>query len=229
MPDSWTRALNAYDYPARLSDYSGAGGFADFFTQVIVGDRPATTKFEDYFRAASSSAVEVYFEAVFWRLYRLRHARDGGTERVVTHVQSNGISASKLRSAIERFVAEPTIPNLTEMRRLLGIRTEVMTLALTFPAFVDPVRFAMIDRRTARWVNENLSDHNRGRRNTLRPFAMNHETLRDEDFEPYLNWVGWCVETAYLLTHQTDMRWRARDAEMAVFTAARGSMPLNAL
>ncbi|GAJ05736.1 unnamed protein product, partial [marine sediment metagenome] len=39
------------------------------------------------------------------------------------------------------------------------------------------------------------------------------------DFDFYLHWVYWARHTAKKLSQQTEMKWRARDVEMAVFTA----------
>jgi len=34
-----------------------------------------------------------------------------------------------------------------------------------------------------------------------------------------LHWIEWCQEVAQVLTTLTEMEWRPRDVEMAVFTA----------
>ena len=36
-----------------------------------------------------------------------------------------------------------------------------------------------------------------------------------------LPWIDWCQCTADMLNQRTDHHWRARDVEMAVFTAQR--------
>ena len=58
---------------------------------------------------------------------------------------------------------------------------------------------------------------------------MHHPSLQDDDFPNYLNWVNWCQEVAQVLTELTSKQWRARDVEMAVFTAQRNGMTLNVL
>jgi hypothetical protein len=229
VPQSWIKALSAYNYPVDLSAYKRAGEFPGFFTQEIAGDRGSTIEFEDYFRARSGRLVEPYFEVVFWKLYRMKHARDEGTQRIVDYITKYEVDAADLRSAVKRFVEQPSVPNLSIIRALLGIKTQALAVALTFPAFVDPVRFPMVDRQTAKWVRLNLRAHNDGRRNALTAFQSRDRGLRYDDFDSYLNWVAWCNETAYLLTHRTDVRWRARDVEMAVFAAARQGLSLNPL
>jgi len=229
MPESWTQSLYSYDYPVSLPYYKRAGQFPGFFSRVIAGDRASTIEFEDHFRTESNQRLEPFFEVVFWKLYRVKHARNHGTQKTVDFVDKHRVSAADLHWAIRRFVEQPSVPNLSVIRAYLGIKTEVLAVALTFPAFLDPVRFPMVDRQTARWVTRNLGAHNNGRRNALTAFSRADRGLRYDDFDSYLNWVGWCNETAYVLTHRTDMKWRARDVEMAVFTAARTGLSLNVL
>ena len=227
MPRSWVGALSRYNYPVSLLDYRRSGEFPGYFTRVIAGHRASTMGFEDYFQEHSKSVVEPYFEVVFWKLYRMKHARDQGTQRIVDYVTKYGVSAADLGWAVKRFVDQPTVPRLSVIRAVLGIKTEVLAVALTFAAFADPVHFPMVDRRTAKWVTLNLGAHNEGRGNALTAFSTADRGLRYDDFDSYLNWVGWCNETAHLLTHRTDINWRARDVEMAVFTAARNGLALN--
>ena len=229
MPETWTRAVNAYNYPVTLSDYGRASEFPNHFMRTMAGDRASTIEFENYFRANYGGSVEPYLEVVFWKLYSQANRCQKGTDRVVDHVLQTGVTAPDLRTAIDSFIGKPTEPNLSMLRALLGIKSQVLAVVLTFPAFVDPVGYPMIDRQTARWITANLSIHNRNRRNLLTPFRFRYTSLRYNDFPNYLNWVRWCREVADVLTDSTDMEWRARDIDMAVFTAARERLPLNVL
>jgi len=229
VPETWTKALNDYRYPVRLSDYNRAAQFPDHFIRTISGDRASTIEFEDYFRANSESSVEPYFEVVFWKMFSQGNWRDARTDSIVNHVLQNGVTASELRGAIGAFIEAPTEYSLSQLRKLLGNKTRDLALEMTFPAFNDPVRFPMVDTRTAKWITSNHSTHNRNRRSTLTPFKLKQGVLRDNDFQNYLDWVHWCREVAQVLTDNTDIEWRARDVDMAVFTAARQSLQLNVL
>jgi len=173
--------------------------------------------------------VEPYFEVVFWKMFSQGNWRDARTDSIVNHLLQNGVTASELRTAIDNFVEEPIEHNLSALRERMGIKGPFLAVALTFPAFVDPVQFPMVDRQTAKWITSNHSTHNRNRRSTLTPFKLKQGVLRDNDFQNYLDWVHWCREVAPVLTDNTDIEWRARDLDMAVFTAARQSLPLNVL
>jgi len=233
MPRTWMSALYKYSYPVTLCKFKGRGAFPGFFTRDIPGDRDTTIEFEHYFRANSEKQVEPYLEVVFWKLYSQPMIRQGTTSRIAEYVSEQGIDARDLRCAVDLFVEKPTKANLAVMRALLGLKADVLATALTLPAFVDPVRYPMVDRRTAKWITSNWSTHNRKRTNRLGPFRVKEGVLRDNDFDNYLNWVAWCRQTAEVLTKSTNLQWRARDVEMAVFTAAptkrKKGMRLNPL
>jgi hypothetical protein len=142
------------------------------------------------------------------------------------------INSESLYNAINRFTNTPDIQNLKRIRSLLGLKTPVLAVSLTFPAFFSPETYPMIDRNVARWVNSNLDEHNRNRQNRLSPFVSEQHgrtSLQDVDFSNYMNWVFWCRETAKILTDRTKVKWRARDVEMAVFTAERKKLQINVL
>jgi hypothetical protein len=229
MPQSWTTALSRYKYPVNLTSYERASEFPGFFTRSIPGDRASTMEFEDYFRASSAHSIEPYIEVAFWKLCGKKKRFEGRVNTLTDHLGGQGVTASELRCAVDRFLEKPTKPNLSVLRALLGIKADVLALALTFPAFVDPALFPMVDNNAARWVKRHHADFSRNSEHSLTPFRLNYTSLRYNDFENYLNWVYWCRETAEILTCRTDVEWRARDVEMAVFTTEREGLSLNPL
>jgi len=229
MPQSWITALSRYKYPVSLLDYRRSGEFPGYFTRAIAGDRASTIEFEDYFRATSRHSVEPCFEVVFWVLCGQSKRFEGSVDRIADHVTKEGIQATKLRGAIDQFVHDATTDNLSSLRALLGIKTKVLTVALTFPTFVDPARYPMMDMKAADWITANHLAHSRNRTVRLTPFKFGYTSLHYNDFDNYLNWVAWCRDTAQILTDRTTMEWRARDVEMAVFAAARQGLSLNPL
>ena len=229
MPRSWIAALNRYSYPVQLSHYKRAYEFPGFFTQDIAGDRASTIEFEDYFRAKSNHCIEPYFEVLYWVLCGQSRRFQRTVNRIVDHVLDERIPPAQLRSAIDDIVETPTRDTVSELRHLLGISAEVLTVALTFPAFVDPTRYPMVDTKAADWITANYLPHNRNSTVRLTPFRFGYTSLRYNDFDNYLNWVHWCRESAGILTDRTGMEWRARDVEMAVFAAARQGLSLNPL
>jgi hypothetical protein len=229
MPQSWITALNRYRYPVNLSGYQRANEFPGFFAQDISGTRDSTIEFEDHFRERSEHHIEPYVEVAFWKLCGKKKRFEGRVNDLVDHLRGQAVAPSELRCAVDLFVAKPTKVNLSVIRALLGIKAPVLALALTYPAFIDPGRFPMVDTNTARWVSANCEKHSRRRDSQLIPFNIGRGVVRDEHFDSYLNWVHWCRETAEILTARRGMPWRARDVEMAVFTAAREGLSLNAL
>jgi hypothetical protein len=206
---------------------------------MILGNRDSTIEFENYFRENARKSIEVYFEVVFWKLYsqmkfspnqKTRASTKKIMEYIISVIQKKGVHQKKLYDAIDYFVALPNLQNLRSFRILLGLK-KALAIPLTFPAFLDPEHYPMVDRNVAQWVNVNLNEHNRNRQAKLTQFCSLYEkkTLTDDDFRSYLNWVYWCREIAQVLTEKTRMCWRARDVEMAIFTAQRQNLKLPIL
>jgi len=229
MPNSWTRALGAYSYPVNLRDYERAQEFHGFFDMMIVGDRDSTIAFENHYQETAPYNIAPFFEIVYWKLYSQGGRCQRGTNRIVDSVQKRGITPEQLWDATQRFTESQNINDLKRIRLLLGIKTDVLAVASTLPALVSPKTIPMIDNQVAKWVNRNALSHNVARKNKLSPFRMNYTSLRDNDFPNYLNWIAWCREVAQVLSKLTKEEWRARDAEMAVFTAQRNGMVLSVL
>ena len=226
---SWIKALNSYFYPVNLDCYEFRDRFPNHFNREIVGDRNSTIVFENYFRENAQRSIEVYFEVIFWKLYSQKRIRQRSTSRIVNYVLREKIEPKLLYEAIKQFVEVPWRQNLQNIRDLLGIRTHVLAVALTFPAFLNPEKYPMVDNNIARWVNAHFTEHNRNKQAKLTPFSLRYPSLMDDDFPNYLNWVSWCNEMAQILSEKTDIPWRTRDVEMAVFTAKRENLELNVL
>jgi len=229
MPDSWTRALGAYSYPVNLRDYDRAQEFPGFFHMMIAGDRNSTIAFENHYRETAPHCIAAVFEVVYWKLYSQGARCQRSTNRIVDFVQEHGTTSEQLWDATQRFAESQTINNLKRIRSLLGITTNVLAVALTLPALANPETIPMIDSQVANWVNGNALNHNIARKSKLSPFRMNYTSLRDNDFPNYSNWIAWCREVAQVLAKLTNEDWRARDVEMAVFTAQRSGIELNVL
>lgn len=229
MPETWIQALNDYKYPVNLRDYNRAQEFPGFFEMEIEGNRGSTMEFETHYTNNAPLIITVFFEVVFWKLYSQKGRRENGTNRIVDYVQSSCTTPEQLWNVILNFINIPNIPHLRQIRCLIGLESNVLAVPLTFPALANPALMPMIDKQVAKWVNANYMLHNHSRLNQLTPFRMNYTSLQDNDFIHYLHWIAWCRECAQKLTDITEMRWRARDVEMAVFTAQRDRTFLNVL
>lgn len=231
MPQSWLNALENYHYPVNLRIYNNANHYHNFFNLNIEGDRDSTIEFENRFRELAKDNIPVYLEVIFWKLFSQPIVRNNTTNRIENHFNKNQIEANQIWQSIQNFTYNPTIENLVTIRNLLGITTPVLTVPLNFVSFSDPLRFPMVDKQVANWVNDNYKTHNKNRDIQLTPFIMNYSSLQDNDFKNYLNWVNWCREIAKLLTDAlpNNIKWRARDVEMAIFTAQSNNLTLNVL
>ncbi len=219
MLNSWEKALNEYSYCVKLKNYERASEFSSFFDQSISGDRESTIALEKHFRTNAEDNIEAFFEVIYWKLYTQGGRGEHRTNEIVDFIQKEEITSEELWDSIQKFIESPEKDNLQNIRDMLGLTTPVLAVPLTLVAFANPKKFPMIDNRVASWINENYSDHNANKRNKLTPFKKNYNVLRDNDFDNYLNWIYWSREVAQILTKKTELNWRARDVEMAIFTA----------
>lgn len=223
MPQSWTNALDSYDYPVELADYQGASNFPNFFKRHILGDRYSTMAFEDYFRENAQN-IEVWCEVVFWKLYSQKGRGDTNTKKCWDFWREKTITGKELCRAANNFIANHSKDSFNEYRQLWPFYgSRVIAVIATPIAFLVPDRFPMVDTRVAKWIDSQLDMHNNGLNNPQLIRSRYGQTestvLTMADFNFYLHWVHWAEHTAKELSQQTEMKWRARDVEMAVFTA----------
>jgi hypothetical protein len=173
--------------------------------------------------------IASFFEVVFWKLYSQPQVHQGSTNRIVDYILTNNIKPMVLWNAVLKFIEVQSLVNLQKIRRLIGINTNVLAIPLTFPALACPEKIPMVDNQIAKWVgaNDNYLIHSANRKNSMTQFRLNYTSLRENDFDNYLNWIAWCQESSRILTRDTKIHWRARDVEMAVFTAQRNGICLN--
>lgn len=225
----WRAALDRYSYPVNLREYQFRAEHPGWFERTTgSGSRDATIAFEDQFRREASYALEAWFEVVFWKLANYPQIRNGTTHAVVTYL-SRHATASELWDRCCEYMESPTAPEARArfevLLRIFGMKTPSIAVVATFPAFIDPGRFAMIDTRIAKWVGMAMQKHNSGDPSgaqLARPRFLNSKqtVLQMNDFEFMLSWVRWCRYTSGKLSRLTvGFEWRPRDVEMAVFQA----------
>jgi hypothetical protein len=229
MPETWTRALAAYRYPV-VRPFSHALNYPRWRQPILpLGDRTETIAFEEYFRGSCQSAMEPWAEVVFWKMASQRGRADIRTREILDRLQRIK-SPEVLWDALTTYVAHPTKDTFDGFRLLFGFRTKVIAIAATFPAFVSPALFPMVDTRIAKWVRNHFTEQI-----AADPFGpklvptSNSSVLTMSDFLFVQQWTRWCRHTAIKLQSRTGESWRARDVEMAVFQAQGDGITLNAL
>jgi hypothetical protein len=220
MSQTWLGALNQYNYPVDLSHFSNAKNYDGYFNQNIAGDRCSTIAFENYFRKNNCN-IETWHEVVFWKMYSQGGRREIRTQQIIQ--QTRNFSGEQLTAAVKDFISDANRNTFKNIQKML-VRGINIAVVATFPAFVDPFKFPMVDTRVAKWVNseaERFNSTNLGEAKLIKAQGGKNKptplTLYDFDF--YLNWILWTREMASKLSKLTAMEWRARDVEMAVFTA----------
>jgi hypothetical protein len=223
MPTIWIEALLAYRYPAILSNFENARKYPGWFNfDLTIGDRTNTIEFEDHFRRHAPEAIEPWLEVVFWKLFSQPTRRNTTTRRVALHFQTYEISPKSLWHACNNYIENPTRKNFESFRILFGFVSKAIAIVATFPAFVIPNSYPMVDTRIAKWVGDCMPLHNAadpiGPQLTRPRFLDVPQTvLMMDDFGFMETWTHWCRHTAHKLSKYTSIAWRARDVEMAVF------------
>jgi hypothetical protein len=109
--------------------------------------------------------------------------------------------------------------------------TGAIPVAATFPAFMRPDRFPMVDRWIADWVikyREAYWNHSAGLVAPSQSYFRGSRTtlMIPGDWEFYTRWIEWSRAAGEILTELTGFPWRSRDVEMAAFTNTRTNSPM---
>ena len=196
MPQTWQKALDEYHYAHRNCN--------------------ETMEFEDDFRRRAKSDLTAWYDVLRWKSPR-------SAEKVKNNIRASGQSAEQLWTLCHNYVANPKLETFDLFARNL-VKRRTVAVAATFPAFICPDRFPMVDTQVAKWAWDHGAEH--GLPNTR---DLKGGVLYQRHWGFVESWIEWCQLTAAILTHHTGERWRARDVEMAVFTAQRSNLSLNPL
>ncbi len=220
MAETWKRALDSYVYPVDLRQFAHAEEYPGWFQhRLALGNRDETMQFEQHFREHARSALAPWLEVVLWKMYSQGGRRDYRTQCIAEQLESSNVSAGELWEACRQYVNGPSRQTFDGFRRLFHFGSEAIAIVATFPAFMAPDRFPMVDSKVAQWTRRNAAAHNDAdpRGPQLVPPQVGHLTMRHWPFVE--SWTEWCRHTARKLAALTQAEWRARDVEMAVFSA----------
>ena len=234
MLDTWQNALDAYQYDFDLKCFQDAANHPGWFDHSTrTGNRAETIEFEDRFRRYAPDNLEVWYEVVFWKLSSQEGRRDGTTQNVIRRLTNSRTTAGELWELTEEYIERPSRGTFKKLRSKFFTSDVVATVA-TFPAFICPERFPMVDTHVAKWARANGSVHSyapiSGPEIVKAPkLDRNKTVVKESDWEFVSSWVEWCRFTADQLSKATGSHWRARDVEMAVFTADLEKLTLRPL
>ena len=86
----------------------------------------------------------------------------------------------------------------------------------TFPAFICPEKFPMVDVQVAKWARTSGRLHvssNYGCQLLCPPDLTPGQVVKEGHWPFVESWIGWCRSTACELSRRTNFAWRARDVE----------------
>ena len=228
MTRSWMKALDAYSYRVDLRKYKNARQFPGFFEIDIPGDRESTIAFEKHYQETAPTRIEPYLEVTYWKM--AFRGPDNQTDIRWRKITKKGATAQRLWYSVQQFIGNQTEDNLERIWEEFGYSDNGLASPLTFPALASPETLPMIDIQVAKWINKNYRLHNINRTSELTPFDMSSNSPlkgTNANITSYVNWVHWCREASTVLTELYSKPWRARDVEMAVYTAERSKGKLD--
>ena len=221
----WVRAREAFDWKADLRQFRDREKYPGFFDDEITPKN--LDGLERNFRDSLTTAEFRYAgEVCFWKNF----ARNGNTlaRGLLARLAVPG-HWEVFVDDLKRLASDPTFENLKAFRSACGEKLGLAT-PVTFLAFYQPDCFPMVDRLVAEWRRQNAK--------RLGYVEAEHFSQRTPDgwiqgnqqsWKAYLGWAKFCRRTAKRLAELTRQPWRARDVEMAVWTAQRKSLFLPLL
>lgn len=241
MPSTWLDALRLYSYSVTFTEFNDAHRYPGWFSfDLTSGDRSQTIDFESHFKKHAKSNIEPWLEVVFWKLYSNgKYRRNTKTCEVAQRIKN--INPEDIYGDCMTYMGSGNSKKAKDhFKRFqkLFFPSEAIATVATFPAFLDPKSYPMVDTRIARWVGKYMVSHNEADPagpQLIRPRYLDHcpkqTVLMMTDYDFMRSWICWCAHTANKLTSRKSLNggWRARDVEMAVFTAWGKQLHLNPL
>lgn len=212
---TWEAALDKYRYPVDLREF-GETSPGWFELHLDRGDWAQTSAFEARFRREAPYCLEAWAEVLYWKLY----FRRGIARKRATELLRSRRTARDLWSLCGVYIEERDRRSFSAFRKML-FPSKVVAAAATFPAFIRPDVFPMVDTQIAEWIRS----HGRAHAFPGSVTDVPEGNIEERHWCFVEDWIRWCRSTADRLGLQTGRTWRPRDVEMAVFSAQRGDGP----
>ena len=148
MTEKWTFARDSYDYYRYLSNYA----YRPEYPKRVWG-HAQTTEFEDLFRKYGPYEIKAWHAVVHWKSPR-------SASKTINHIAELGVSAGELWRLCDDYVQNCTleIEGFSRFRCKVA-KEKVVATAATFPAFICPEKFPMVDTVIAEWSRLNGMSH----------------------------------------------------------------------
>ena len=222
--DKWATARKAYTWQVDLGHFKDRHRCSGFFSGLIGSQ--SMTRFEDAFRRAidDDGPCAVAGEVCYWKNYGSYQSRDRITGRLLQNL-SDRAHWTAFRNAVKAACAQPTVEAFSRLQAACG-QPQGFATPLTFVAFYQPQRYSMVDKHIAFWWRQNRARYGlegapafRQRNDGWIEITSGIKTR--QNWAAYLAWARFCCDYARCLG-----AWRARDVEMAVWTAQKQGLSL---
>ncbi len=215
------------------------------FFQLHGNDISANTVLETHFQDHARESVEAYYEIMFWKEPMVFRAA-----RMIHNLREMNTPPAEIFKAGETFIDGLEQQSFERFTELCGIKGTGLAVPSAILCSINPEKMPIVDMWVARWVNayhqeyeglvpfDDFNSQCLRKQEIMRENAERAEQERQivpqpivsaKDFESYRKWILWTRKYAEVLTAHTKTKWRARDVEMAVFTAHQMKMKLPVL
>ncbi|MCY3690841.1 MAG: hypothetical protein OXH30_02395, partial [Chloroflexi bacterium] len=158
MPHTWQKALDKYEYPVRLAKFKDRQMYPGWFKcDTGNGDRARTIEFEERFRRLAPDHLEVWYEVVFWKMHS-QGRRDYVTRNAIANINDSEPTAKRLYELCLRYMAHQDRRTFRDFQKNL-FPSDAVPVAASFPAFLCPDDFPMVDNQVASWVKAKGHHH----------------------------------------------------------------------
>ena len=230
MCNTWTDALNEFNWQADLTAFRDAHLYPNHFNDAI---GPAQLHdFEDAFRLAVDNAMpfEIAGEVCFWKNYGSYLARNNITANLLQHLGNVG-NWNTFVQAVQAVCNNPTLENFIALRQACSQPSGFVT-PITFLGFYNPMQYPLVDKHIASWWRDHRICYGFRRELDFKQRAdgliqADNPQNTDLNWNAYLVWKRFCCSYAQQINVNCGWQWRARDVEMAVWMAARQNLILN--
>lgn len=203
--------------------------YPGFFEQDILSKD--TEDFENKFREFlgqdnCSTCYIVAGEVCFWKNYSRPSNSNNLTIRLLDHL-SKPQNWSQFKNTLYNLEKDPTYENFCSFRDACN-QPNGFAVPITYLSFLSPEKYPLADKWVAYWWREYVRSIG-GTAFSQREDGWIQTTLETQviqNWKAYLEWTDFCNNYAEKLSRQSGSHWRARDVEMAVFSAQKSGTAL---
>jgi len=221
-----------YNWSVDLSKFKFSKDNPGYFQEVINAQN--TRKFEEKFRDAVIALFPhnqylVCGEVYYWKNNRSL-SNNTKTKETIDFL-ATPIHQKTFIDSLGELARNPSHNNFKNFRKACNLPNGFAT-PITYLSFYNTEQYPMIDKIIAEWWRNNkdrfgFEDAPLFRQRNDGWIQSITEPDSIANWNAYLAWTDFCRQYSAIITKTTEMSWRARDVEMAVWESQKRCFPLD--